>query len=133
MQPVGVMVAASPWRPRPPSSEGTNATDQKSTAPAARTLGSVRLMVKKSTCDRPFSNLLQLKACFLKQILSQQNSITICSKKMQHCSFLSQPGLLATVKNFHTNFVSLFLTYRLRWDSVPMRHCCVEFQNHMTR
>ncbi len=30
------MVTASTWRPRQPSSEGTNATDQTSTAPAAR-------------------------------------------------------------------------------------------------
>ncbi len=39
------MVAASTWRPRQPSFEGTNATDQTSTAPAARTPGPTREMV----------------------------------------------------------------------------------------
>ncbi len=36
------MVAPSTWRPRQPYFEGTNATDQTSTAPAARTPGPAR-------------------------------------------------------------------------------------------
>ncbi len=38
------MVAASTWRPRQPSSEGTNTTDRTSTAPAAWILGPAREM-----------------------------------------------------------------------------------------
>ncbi len=45
--PAGVMVAASTWRPWQPSTEGTNATDQTSTAPAARTPGPAREMVRQ--------------------------------------------------------------------------------------
>ncbi len=41
------MVAASTWRPRQPSFEGTNATDQTSTAPATRTPGPAREMVRQ--------------------------------------------------------------------------------------
>ncbi len=41
------MVAASTWRPRQPSFEGTNATDQTSTAPAAQTPGPAREMVRQ--------------------------------------------------------------------------------------
>ncbi len=41
------MVAASTWRPRQPSFEGMNATDQTSTAPAARTPGPARKMVRQ--------------------------------------------------------------------------------------
>ncbi len=43
----GVMVAASTWRPRQPSFEGTNVTDQTSNAPAARTPGPAREMVRQ--------------------------------------------------------------------------------------
>ncbi len=43
----GVMVAASTWRPRQPSSEGTNATDQTSTALAARSRGPAWEMVRQ--------------------------------------------------------------------------------------
>ncbi len=41
------MVAASMWRPRQPSFEETNATDQTSTVPAARTPGPAREMVRQ--------------------------------------------------------------------------------------
>ncbi len=58
--PPGVMVAASPWRPRQPSFEGTNATAQTRTAPAARTPGPAREMVRqpffsKQCCRLPSS------------------------------------------------------------------------------
>ncbi len=43
----GVMIAASTWWPRQPSFEGTNATDQTSTAPAARTPCPAREMVRQ--------------------------------------------------------------------------------------
>ncbi len=41
------MVTASTWWPRQHSSEGTNETDQTSTAPAARTPGPAREMVRQ--------------------------------------------------------------------------------------
>ncbi len=43
----GVRVAAFTWRPRQPSSKGTNATDQTSTTPVARTPGPAREMVRQ--------------------------------------------------------------------------------------
>ncbi len=46
----GVMVVALTWRLRQPSFEGANATDQTSTASAARTQGPARKMVRQ-----PFS------------------------------------------------------------------------------
>ncbi len=46
-QRTGDMVAASTWQPRQPSFEGTNATDQTSTAPAARAPGPAREMVRQ--------------------------------------------------------------------------------------
>ncbi len=48
----GVMVAASTWRPLQLSSEGTNATDQTSTAPAARTPCPTREMVRLNQMGR---------------------------------------------------------------------------------
>ncbi len=43
----GAMVAASSWRPRQPSSEGSKASDQTSTAPATRIPGPAGEMVRQ--------------------------------------------------------------------------------------
>ncbi len=53
-----VMLVAIPWQPRQPSSEGTNATDQVSTATAARTPGPTKEMARHGYVKQVFLSFL---------------------------------------------------------------------------
>ncbi len=82
VQPAGDMVAASPWRPRPPSSEGTNATDQTSTSPAARTPGPVREMVRQQLPVTDLSaTYCNLKPVFLNKSLANNITLLFAAKR----------------------------------------------------
>ncbi len=108
---VEVMVAASTWRPRQPSPEGTNATDLTSTAPAARTPGPAKEMVPQPF----FENGRRPTGCLLP-------SITTSRRSNQIKSFLMVYGAVnALTRNALTDFTDHALTFSegffiSKWD-----------------